>query len=66
MALAVVNLFEIGIVRSILDALLRGHDLIIAAHNCHSPKFQSLREMHGPDRNLPQRNLDLIAQFDSR
>ena len=62
--LAVVDFFEIGIVRNILDALLGGDDLVIARHDRDGTKLQTLGEMHGFDRDLAGRGLNPVAEFD--
>jgi hypothetical protein len=36
------------------------------AHDRDGAKLQTLREMHRSDRDLAQRNLDLVAEFDAR
>ena len=41
-ALAVIDLFEIRIVRDILNALLRGNYLIVAGHDRDSAEFKPL------------------------
>jgi hypothetical protein len=62
--LAVVDFFEVGIIGNILDAPLRWDNLVIACHNRDDSEFQPLCEMHGSDRDLARRNLDLVAEFD--
>jgi hypothetical protein len=61
---AVINIFEIGIVRDILDALLRGNDLVVARHDGDGTEFQPLREMHRSDRDLALCDLNPVAEFD--
>jgi hypothetical protein len=62
--LAVIDLFEIGVVGDILDPLLRRDHLVIAPHDCDGTKFETLREMHRADRDLAGCDLDLVAEFD--
>jgi hypothetical protein len=50
MALAVKDLFEICIIRDILDAFSQRDYLIVARHDDDSAKLQSLCEMHRADR----------------
>jgi hypothetical protein len=66
MALAVVDLFEVSIVGDILDALLQWDDLVVARDHRDRAKLQPLRQMHGSDRELARRDLDLVADFDRR
>jgi hypothetical protein len=66
MALTVVNLFEIGIIGDILDALLRGNDLVVARHYRDGTKLQTLSEMHRSDRDLAGRDFDPVTKLDSR
>ena len=42
MALTVVNLFEIGIIGDILDALWRGNDLVVARHYRDGAKVKNV------------------------
>ena len=63
-ALAVVDLFEVGIIGDILDALLGGDYLIVAGHDGDGAEFQPLCEMHGPDGELARCDLDPFAKFD--
>ena len=62
--LAILDLFQISIVREILDALLRGNYLIVARHYRDGTEFQPLCEMHGPDGELARCDLDPFAKFD--
>src|SRR5271166_1593892 len=61
-ALGVVDLLQIRIVADRLDALLQGHDLVIAGHDGDSTEFQSLRQMHGADGDVTAGRLHIIIQ----
>jgi hypothetical protein len=63
---AIIDLFEIRIVRDILDALLRGNNLIVARHYRDGTKLKPFSQMHGPYRELARRDLDFVAEFDCR
>src|ERR1700730_9993298 len=62
-ALAAIDLFEIGIVRDILDALLRWDYLVVARHYRDRAKLKPFCQMHGSDRDLTGRELDLVAEL---
>jgi hypothetical protein len=65
-AFAVIDLFEIRIVRDILDALLRGNYPIVARHYRNDTEFQPLCEMHRADRELAQCDLDPVTELSQR
>jgi|SRR5580704_16516383 hypothetical protein len=66
MSLGLVDFLKIGIVGNILDPLLRGNDLVVACHNGDGSEFQSLRQVHGADRETARWDSDLLAQFNGR
>jgi hypothetical protein len=65
-AFAVIDLFEIRIVRDVLNALLRGNDIVIARHYCDDTKLKPFRQVHCADRELARSDLNLLTEFDGR
>jgi hypothetical protein len=57
----VVNFFEAGFVADVLDALLRGDDLIVSCHDGNRAELETLRQMHGADREPTLGNLHLVS-----
>jgi hypothetical protein len=62
MAFRVINLLKIGVVRDALDSGLERDDFVITGHDRHSPKFETLCQMHGADRNLAARCLNVLVE----
>jgi hypothetical protein len=60
--LGVVDLLQIGVVANRLDALLQGNYFVVTGHHNHSPKLQTLGEVHRADRNMPVGGFDVFIE----
>jgi hypothetical protein len=61
-ALGIIYFLQIRIVADRLDALLQRNYLVVAGHHDHSPKLQSLGEVHGADRNVPACSFNVLIE----
>ena len=62
MPFGLINLVKFDFVGNGFDAGLQRQDFIVAGHHNHSPKFQSLGEMHGTNGGVTADGFDLLIQ----
>lgn len=62
MALGVIDFLQVGIVADRLDSFLQGNDFIVTGHDSHGAKLQTFGKMHGANRDVAARGLDVCVE----
>ena len=62
MPFSVVDILQVRVISDRLDPLLKRNDLIVAGHDSDGAKLQSLRQVHGADRDAPSSRLNMVVQ----